>query len=182
MRSKLKLRIRNASSEDAGIVRELSLSACISSSSRRSCGFVDFETPSEEEYQVRIRSNSHFYVAELSGTVIGFMANYSSQVLENRLFPHDKIMKHFLEKEKPFVYGEQLTVTSKHRENGVGRLLFEHCLNDIIGSYPVFFGAIAHNPFRNEPSISLCEQMGLGFFEELEDGVLTFGLYKKLLP
>lgn len=181
MKYKPNLRIRNARIEDAKVIRGISLLSSISSDSRKPCGFVDFETPSEEEYKIRIKDNDFFYIAEISGEVIGFMANYSSQMLDDRLFPHDKIIQRVLREERPFVYGEQLAVTSKHRRNGIGRLLFEHCLNNITNSYQIFYGAIAHNPFRNKPSISLCEQMGLNFFEELADGTLTFGLYKKEL-
>ena len=181
MEPKFKLQIRDASPEDAGIVREISLSASVSSDSQKSCGFVDFETPSEEEYQIRIKDNGLFYIAEISGEVVGFMANYSNQTLDDQLFPHDKIMQRFLREGRSFVYGEQLAVVPRHRENGIGRLMFEHCLDNISASYPMFYGAIAHHPFRNEPSISLCEQKGLEFFEELRDGILTFGLYQKTL-
>ena len=173
--------VRNANIDDANSVRQISLDSSISRNSNEITGFVEFETPSEEEYKIRIKDNPFFYVAEENGEIIGFLANYTNDFLKRLKLDNDEIMKHILVKPFLFIYSEQVAVTEKYRMKNVAQNLYKKFFNDArTNGYKIIYGVVSHHPIRNIASIKLVEKLGFREIQEIKvyDG-LVFGAYRK---
>lgn len=169
--------IKKARVEDAEDIRKLSLELTVSRPEGR--GFVEFKTPSLEEYRMRLFAEWLFsYVAEDEGKIVGFSLSYYDG---SYFMGTNPIFSYLRTKPKPFIYSEQLGVQKTYQRKGIGialqRILFDDARER--GDRTIW-GAVAHNP-ANEPSIYLLKKMGYTSEEEIDVDEMVFGIYKKEL-
>lgn len=168
--------IRNAKLSDAKKILEIIKSANINRYSPEITGFVELPIPSLKKIANQISENPYFYVAEESKGVVGFLSAFTDQRLEE-FQDRENLENHLLEKERPFIYWELLGTDKKYQEQGIGKMLSEHLLNET-RNYPTLYGPISHKPHKNTVSIKLLEDLGWKPSEEINacDGI-TFGIY-----
>ena len=168
--------IRLARPDEAFQISKIANSRNVSRDSIES-GFVEYPERAVDWYERAINRNTNFYVAKLDGDIVGFCSAYTDQMLRNKMFSDDEIIKDILKNlEGPFLYIDQVALIKSEEGKGLGKTLLETVISNSDSSKLV--GACAHSPKRNEWSVG---QLGrLGFILEREitvyDG-LTFGIY-----
>lgn len=174
------MEIRKATKEDAEKIREISLELIVARDTSKSQGLVEYKVPLTSEIKKRV-NGKFLYVATESEEVIGFLMAYTDEELREFDFSEDEIVKHVLERNKPFILWEQLAIREKYQNRGFGLRLAKKILEDVEPSgYSTIYGPISHKPHKNETSIKLVESLGFDLLEEIEvyNG-LTFGIYRR---
>ncbi|MBU1111219.1 MAG: GNAT family N-acetyltransferase [archaeon] len=168
--------IRLAKLSEAGQVCNIVNSRNVSRDSGES-GLVEYPERPVGWYKRALNGNINFYVAEEEDNVLGFCSAYTDQMLRNKMFTGDEIIKDILKNiGGPFLYIDQVALLKSEEGKGFGKILLETVI--LNSDLSKLVGACAHSPKRNEWSVG---QFGrLGFILEREitvyDG-LTFGIY-----
>lgn len=173
------MEFRKAKPEDAEEIRLVSLECSVSRDEKRH-GFVDFLTPTTTEYQDRMKQTPCIYVA-INETVVGFVAGYSSNILD-KTHKNDDVVK-IVRAEKNLIYLEQIAVRVEGRRNGTGQALMYRVLADAKSAgFNKAGTVVVHSPIKNEPSVNLIARNGFHLVNETEliPGLL-FGFYQKEL-
>jgi len=172
------MKIRLAVPNDCKAIRQLSLDYSIDRFSDEISGFVDFQTPSEDEYALRINSNSFFYVAEFNGEVIGFISGYNSTQLKKLNSNNDPIKSQILLNGNNLVYIEQLAVTVQFRRRRVGSSLLAKLISVANQLWiSEIFGVVSLSPKLNQSSLELLLKSGFILCDDTTVNDLTFGVY-----
>lgn len=168
--------IRNAIVSDAKAIHEMTLKLSVKSDSNSPTGFVDFPTRSIKEYEKLITSTKYFLVLEVQHQIIGFLAAYPSETLNDRYWYDDKIINH-IDDDMPYLYAEQIGIIPEFRGNKLSEKLQEHLISTLNGHKSIWL-AISHRPIKNLYSIKAVKRNGFKLIKEINEYGIVFGLYQ----
>jgi len=133
----------------------------------------------------RRRENPYFTLSSEGGAAAGFLMCYNCAFLRELVadgsISHQDGAVSFLlrEIECPFLFGDQIAVSSTVSRRGIGREL----MHDMFGRMHAagirrMYVTILHRPVRNAASIQFCEGLGAKCVQEVtnKDG-FTWGVY-----
>ena len=171
--------IRAAHEWDIEFIIPLTDSSNIERNCSREIGFVEFDTPTREEYALRMSNNPFFYIIEQEKTPIGFLASYPDSYLEH--LPKTKLVEDFQSRNPPFVYAEQLAFLPEHRRKGHAKEAFARLFEDAkrLG-YVSIYGAVVQKPHQNKPVENLLHSLGFKPVGKQADKELLFDIYLHL--
>jgi hypothetical protein len=174
------MKVRRARREDIRGIQNLISSNTVPRDFRGKSGLVEYPMPSAKLLSKMVESEL-FLVCEREGCIAGFLGAYTDKFLET--LPTSELSYLILIKKRPLVYGEIIVVDANSRGSWIPSLLFDSCFEIMHNSgIETIYGAIAHFPFRNAPSIGLVKRLEFKLVEEFTDSKgLEFGIYKKTL-
>ena len=168
--------IRAAHEQDIEFIISLTDTSNIERNCSRETGFVEFDTPTREEYALRMSSNPFFYIIEQEKTPIGFLASYPDSSLER--LPKTKLLGYIKSKDPPFVYAEQVAILPKHKRKGHAKEAFARLFEDAerLG-YVSIYGAVVQEPHQNKPMEKILHSLGFKPVGKQAEKGLLFDIY-----
>lgn len=147
-------------------------------------GFLIYTLP-EEAY--RKRANPYFTVAKEGERVLGYLMCYEraffEELIRNGDIGHEDGITRFIQDLEPsdqYIFADQIGLDYENRRKGMGSNLMRQLLERLKHEgITKMYGAILHQPVKNEASITFCSKLGARVVGEVtnQDG-LVWGIYR----